>query len=208
MKTENFRLTRKTQSGFTLLEMMMTVAILVVVSALGLVAMRSSYSASDLASHQRDVQACVRDTLAALTAELQLSSKTTRAVDNVAALRAPTADEVVFQIPLDNTGKNWSAPITYQYVNEDLPGQDGKRNALLDAGEDTDGDGLLSRRVLRIAGEEQSIFAAANSLSDVQFSLNSAGDILTITVTATKALDPKGTRLASATATARVKLLN
>ena len=195
--------------GFTLLEMSISMAILVVVSLLTFVVTTSTTSAIAVSQAKEMAQASVRNTLADMTSELALASKKTNAAlaPPLQALTLVSSTEILFQIPADSNGVVWSAPITYRFINEDVGANGG--NARLDSGEDTDGDGALSRHIERIQGETRRVVGAANDVSSVQFALNPpTNDILTITVTATKATNNRRQDIISATATSSVYLLN
>ena len=116
-----------------------------------------------------------------------------------------------FQSPTDNTGTNWTQPISYFFVNEDADG-----DARLDPGEDADGDGVLSRRMMRqqdINGDgdtndpsEVRQVASANDISNVAFAFD--GAILTITLTSSKQPHHDRTQAITATVTGNVFLMN
>ncbi|NUM54386.1 MAG: prepilin-type N-terminal cleavage/methylation domain-containing protein [Candidatus Hydrogenedentes bacterium] len=205
--------------GFTLMELMMVVAILAVISVLGIAALQTSGTALATASTKSLVQDNLRDVVASMKRELQLASKTPddsllpplQAVA-VNANPAPNcATEIVFQTPTDNTALRWTDPIRFRYYNEDANG-----NGILDAGEDSDGDGTLSRRILRLEdldgdGDtndpgEQTVVAGANNISDVQFVLNN--NIVTITVTSQKLQGFDTSHPITATVTSDIYLQN
>lgn len=185
--------------GFTLVELVISMAILTIISVLGVVALQTSTTSVATAGSKADVQDNIRDALAVMVRELQMASKNaddslTPPLDAVTVNANPTQGsptELVFQTPVNGSGRSWSRPIRFRYVNEDANG-----NGRLDAGEDLDGDGALSRRVLRIQDRngdgdttddgERSPVGGANDLSNVQFVR--AGDIVTITLTAEKFL--------------------
>jgi len=196
--------------GFTLLEMTISMAILVVVSLLTFVVTTSTTSAIAVSQAKEMAQASVRNTLVDMTSELALASKKTNAAltPPLQALTVVSSTEILFQIPADSNGVVWSAPITYRFINEDVGANGG--NARLDSGEDTDGDGALSRHIVRIQeGQANRVMGAANDVSSIQFALNPpTNDILTITVTATKATNNRRQDKISATATSSVYLLN
>ena len=62
--------------GFTLVELVISMAILAIISVLGIVALQSSTTSMATAESKADVQDNVRDALAAMTRELQMASKT------------------------------------------------------------------------------------------------------------------------------------
>lgn len=180
--------------GFTLLEVLVTSAILIVVGVLGFVAVLSATSSVSLAQAKAEAQDCVREALDAMTREVELAARPRGSEEpplpaGVSGLEVLSGSEVgvEFQVPLDAAGANWSNTIRYQFFDEDQ-----NDNCLLDSGEDEDGDGLLTRRVVRMedadgdgsfdgAGETRPI-GGANAVSDCQFALNQG--MLTITLTA------------------------
>ena len=205
--------------GFTLLELMISMGILTIVGALGIVAIMASTTAANVARAKTGVQQNVRDVMNALVAEIQLTAK--EADDSldppleplqIVENPVPTSPiEVVFQVPVDDTGENWTEPIHFRYINEDV-----NENALLDGDEDADGDGALTRRILRIedtngdgdtddSGESE-IVAAANDLSDVQFELDE--NRLTITLTASRMIGLQRRELVTVSQTNEVYFLN
>jgi len=198
------------QEGFTLLELMVASAILVVVSMLTFVVVQSANSGTCVAQAKEAAQASVRDALTAMSAEIQLASKRSNdaLVPALEALRIVNASELVFQIPADTLGLVWSPPITYRFVNEDTAPEGVEPNARLDPGEDVDEDGALTRRILRIQGDDVRPIGAANDLSAVQFLLSPNNDVLTISLSATKAVEDRRHDLVRVTATSRVHLVN
>lgn len=181
--------------GFTLVELVVSMAILTMIGGMGVIALRASTTSVATAGSKADVQDNIRDALAVIVRELQMASKgaddsLTPPLDAVLVNANPAAGsptELVFQTPINGSGRSWSLPIQYRFVNEDANG-----NGWLDEGEDLDGDGVLSRRILRIQDRngdgdttdngERSPVGGANDLSNVQFAR--VGDIVTITLTA------------------------
>jgi len=197
--------------GFTLLELMISMAILVVVALLTFVVIQSSTSAMSVAEAKELAQASVRNPMTDMTAELALASKQSNAalVPPLEALRIVNDGEIVFQVPASVSASIYSQPIRYRFVNEDTGPGEHAGNARLDEGEDTNGDGMLTRHIVRIQGETQRVMGAANDLHSVQFSLNPpANDVLTITLTASKAVNNRRHDVITATATSRVYLSN
>ncbi|MBX7258321.1 MAG: type II secretion system GspH family protein [Candidatus Hydrogenedentes bacterium] len=205
--------------GFTLVELVISIAILATICALGMVALQSASTSSATAKSKAEAQDNVRDALAAMQQELQIASKRTDtslipplnalAVTPNPVLGSPV--QVTFQVPADTTGNNWSRPITFRYINEDANG-DGR----LTAGEDTDSDGVLSRRIVRIqdlngngstndAGETTEV-GGANDLSNVTFAFD--GNVLTVTLTSTKLIGLRRTNPATVTVTTDIYLEN
>lgn len=188
-----------TARGFTLVELVISMAILTVITVLGAVALQTSTSSVATAESKADVQDSIRDALAAMSKELQLASKgaddsLTPPLGAVTVNLNPAAGsptELVFQTPTNGSGRSWSRTVRYRYINEDANG-----NGRLDSGEDLDGDGVLSQRILRIqdrngdgdtldAGEQVPV-GGANNLSNVQFTR--IGDVIRITLAAEKFL--------------------
>ena len=190
--------------GFTLVELIISMAILTIISVLGVMALQTSTLSMATAKSKADAQGNVRDALAAMTKEMQMASRRaddslSPRLDPITVNPNPAADspvEIVFQVPADGTGRNWSRPIRYRYINED-----DNVNGRLDAGEDTDGDGVLSRRIVRMQDrngdgdaddpDERAAVGGANDLSNVQFTRT--GDVITITLTADKFLSGRRT---------------
>jgi prepilin-type N-terminal cleavage/methylation domain-containing protein len=207
------------EKGFTLLELMVTTGIIVIIGGLALTAMVSSNESVQAATTASLVQSNVRETLLLMNEELQLASKVTDdslnpplnavTINQNPAPNSPV--EIVFQVPRTGSGRNWSRPIRYRYINEDA-----NDNNLLDDGEDTNGDGALTRRIFRLQdlngdgdfddpGESRPL-GTSNDLSDVQFVRN--GDVITVTLTARKIMGGRRTSPVTATATGRIYLLN
>lgn len=169
--------------GFTLLELMFSMSIFSVVAVFGFIALSSATQAIELAKADATVQQSVREVMMAVQNELeQASQRQDPSLDpplNPVQVNLNVDQfspvEIVFQRPQDQTGMQWTDPIRFRYLDEDLNG-----NGTLDNGEDADGDGVLSRRLLRIVDfngdgnytiEEGSPVGAANNLSDVQFTI-------------------------------------
>lgn len=207
------------QAGFTLLEVVVAAGILVILGWVTFIALTSSVTSAEVASSKSLVIQDVRDLITSMSQELATASKRTDdslnpRLDAIAVVPNPAAGspvEVVFQVPTDMSGRNWSRPIRYRFLNEDANG-----NNLLDSGEDVDGDRVLTRRIVRIqdldgdgsttgAGETR-ILGSANNIGDIQFAI--AGDILTITVTATDLVGKSRVNPVRTTVSTNVHLLN
>lgn len=213
------RLSAKNTHGFTLLELMISIAVLAIICVLGVVALQSSANAMSAAASKSEVQGNLRDALTAMQRELELASKTSDdsllpplnevTVNANPADRCPT--EIVFQVPTDGTGLRWSQPIRFRFYNEDVDG-----NGVLSPGEDADGDRTLSRRLLRLEdlngdgdtadATETRVVAGANNLSDVQFAVND--DVITVTLAAEKHLDGRRDQPVTMSVTSQVYLQN
>jgi prepilin-type N-terminal cleavage/methylation domain-containing protein len=201
------------RGGFTLLELSIAIGILGIVAILLFAAMASSASAVSTSEARRRAHTSVRDVVAVMESELELAGKNDDPAVGLTGLRVvgTSNPSLVFQVPLDQSGDNWSAPITYRYVNEDLDG-----DGVLDPGEDEDGDGALTRRIQRVQdmngdgdtddpGETRPL-GGSNDVSNVIFALNN--DQVTVTVTASAAFGKGMQDLTQATITKVIYLLN
>ena len=161
--------------GHTMLEVMVSTAILTIVSLLGFIVLQTSTSSAQLANAKVDVQNNLRDTMAVLTAELRegvtaITTERTGAPEGLNPV-AVSADgmEITFQTPQAVGGEElfeYSTPITFSLLNEDENG-----NGRLDEGEDTNGDGVLTRRIIRTQDGESTVVASANTIDQVNFTL-------------------------------------
>jgi hypothetical protein len=77
--------------------------------------------------------------------------------------------EIVFQVPAPQPGETqiaYSTPIRFLLQHED-----GNNNGKLDPDEDENGDGVLTRRVVRVQDGEVTPLASANTIESVEFTL-------------------------------------
>lgn len=162
-------------NGHTMVEVMISTAILTVVSLLGFIVLQTSNSSAQLANAKIEVQNNLRDTMLAVTRDLRqgvtnLTTNKTGSPENLfPAQVAEDNKSITFQVPVE--GENivlytYSTPITYSLENEDLNG-----NGRLDDGEDTNGDGVLTRRLIRTQDEISTAVASGNTIDDVTFTL-------------------------------------
>ncbi len=163
--------------GFTLLEMMMAVSILAIVGLLGLIVISSSAESAELAQAKAEVQAGLRDVMAAIMDAVReaytdrtVAVSPPRSPVNVESIQTSESnDRITFHVPVRVAGTaivRGSTPITIQFENEDANG-----NALLDSGEDLNGDGTLNRRVLRMQDGQTQVLGASNNISNLRFEL-------------------------------------
>lgn len=159
--------------GYSLVEVMIASSILGIVSLLGFVVLKSSNESVQLTTAKVDVQNSLRDTMAVITEELReaVSSGTTERTGAPEGLFpiavASEGKEIIFQVPVPIDGEaqfEYSTPIRFTLENEDENG-----NGRLDPDEDENGDGVLTRRIVRIQDGAQTIVASANSIDGVQF---------------------------------------
>lgn len=161
--------------GYSLLEVMVASTVLGVVSLLGFVVLKSSNEAAQLTTAKVDVQNHLRDSMGVMSGELReaVSSETTNRTGAPDGLYSVVVDEtggsITFQVPEAVEGEEqfgYSTPITYSLVNEDLNG-----NGRLDPDEDTNDDGVLTRRIIRTQDGVEVPVASANSIDTVTFQL-------------------------------------
>ena len=178
--------------GHTLMEIMVSTAILSIVSLLGFVVLQSSTSSAQLANAKVDVQNNLRDTMAALTFELregvtQTTTEKTGAPEDL--FPVAVSDEgraITFQMPEPIAGEemfDYSTPITFSLQNEDANG-----NGRLDPDEDTNEDGVLTRRIVRSQNGETVPVAGASTIDFVNFTLlanqvTGVADLTTVQIT-------------------------
>ncbi len=169
----------KKNSGYTLIEMTMSVALMGIVSLLTFVALQSTTQSSNLNGAKEQVAADLRQTMLAVTGEVR-QAYTARTVE----ADPPIAPAEAFAVTIINNGKGIrfcvpepvdgavhpvpSDPITIEFQNEDVQGG---ANALLDGTEDTNSDGVLTRRLVRRVGDTVEVLGASNNISNVVFAL-------------------------------------
>ncbi len=205
--------------GFTLIELLFSMSLLSIVGLLAFVAVMTSAESAAVASAEDIVQQNLRDTMTLIAMDIPMASKTANEMldlDAIAVVENPVAGspvELVFQTPLDNQGAQWSTPIRLRFVNEDA-----NSNGILDEGEDLDGDGLLTRRLMRIQDRnsngntsepgEAIPLGSANELSNVEFILNADGNMLTVALSASKQIDPRRISLVTGTLSRQFYIMN
>jgi len=193
------------KTGFTLVELVIAMGIMLVVMAMGFVAVQASNRSAMTAQARATVQQNVRDVMAEMARELELAATVTTPPDVYALSVSSNPAEVVFQVPADLTGNNWSTPITYRFVNEDQ-NANGK---LDDFEDDEDEDGVLTRRVIRLQDWAQRPLGAANDLENVDFTLDATGRMLKVTLSASKGVGMGNDYDAARTAlSSQIRLLN
>jgi len=213
--------------GFTLVELAVTMGLFTIVGVLGFMAIISSTQAMNTANTTATVQANVREVLMLMSSELELAAKVgddsldppLEPVEVVANPAPNSPTEIAFQVPANQSGLNWTRRIRYRFVNEDA-----NNNARLDAGEDANGDGQLTRRIFRVQDadgdgainqsdpREYRPLGASNDISDANFTVNDG--VVAITISAARNPDMKNNHgeetphLINATVTGRVYLAN
>lgn len=161
--------------GHTMIEMMVSMAILSIVSLLGFIVLQSSTSSAQLANAKVDVQNNLRDTMAALTEELRegvteiTTEKTGAPADLFPVAISDEGRSITFQMPEPVAGEGmyaYSRPVTFSLQNEDV-----NENGQLDPDEDTNSDGALTRRIVRSQNGETTPVAGATTIDGVTFTL-------------------------------------
>ncbi|HOJ68227.1 MAG TPA: prepilin-type N-terminal cleavage/methylation domain-containing protein [Candidatus Hydrogenedentes bacterium] len=193
---------RPLRNGFTLLELMMAMAVLGVVAVISGAVYVSTYRSTLINAAANDLQREVRDALTALNAEVQFAVKSARPgltlpAGAQAISISPDGRTVTYTVPTDLSGQNFSQPITIAFVTEDQPVPEGSwqeefGNAVLDGGEDQNGDGILNRQLVITRDGETHPLGAANSLANVRFALSPDGSMLIVTVTGTRRIRGAG----------------
>lgn len=205
--------------GFTLLELMIVVSILTVIGALSYVVLQTATVSMGTAVTKADVMDELRNTMLIINQNLQMAAKQgddslDPILEEIEIVENPAEGspmEIKFQIPLDDTGLTWSKPIRFRFVNEDS-----NSNGDLDSGEDLNGDGSLTQRLVRmqdingngVIDTENEIFplGAANNITDVQFARH--GDVIELSLTARKRTTTRDATPVTATLLGRVYLMN
>jgi len=168
------------EAGYSLLELLIATSILLVISSLSMVVIQSSTESNVMGAAKEQVNADLRGTMLAVTSEVRqaYSQRTVESEPPMAPEDAfsvsvlSSGSELRFNVPRPSTTSavpEPSPPITIRFENEDTNG-----NGLLDSGEDGNGDGVLTRRLIRIEGAETRVLGAANNISDVLFALEAS----------------------------------
>ena len=205
------------RAGFTLVELMIATSVFSLLSVAIYASISATVEATGTATAESEVQQSLRDVMREMMSEIQLAAAANdpTLVDPLFGLQVNDVggvpSSITFQTPVDNSGTNWTQPITYIFFNEDTDG-----DARLDAGEDTDGDGALSRRIMRqqdINGDGDTTdpsefrqMASANDISGVQFAFDGAS--VQVTLTASKQPNHNRNQAITATLTGNVFLMN
>ena len=196
-------------SGFTLIELLVYAAIFSVVGLMAAVTVTGISRTIQTSSAQSELIANLQQLIWSVTSELEMASASDRGLtadaltvtnDGAAVAFDTPGNEVTFQLPLDLQGLNWTAPIQYNFVNED-----DNANGILDENEDTNGDGLLTRQLQRVDTDtgNVTVIGDAGELASVQFQVNEDNDILIVTMQASSAV--MGSRFKSGTETRTIQ---
>jgi len=212
----------KSNRGFTLLEVMIASAIFTVVGMLSFLVLSSSNESVVLTSAKSEVQANLRDTMNALTTEVRSAYTARLAGTPGADVNAEPLevldDGTTLQYRIPDPSRVWgshtvpgvSSQIRIEFENEDANG-----NGILDPGEDTNEDGVLTRRLVRIQDGVRTVLGASNEIESVQYTLlphpspnNNWMTRLRIDLTASKVYGAKQDKRVWAELSATVNLAN
>ena len=184
---------RKSNAGFTLVELSVSTVLLVIVGLLGFFVSRASTNSVDLTLRMTTLQEELRSTMRALSDQVQPAVKTARVgfvlPTGAQALTVVNSTTITYMVPTDMTGNNFSGMYTIQFTTEDKPaagipnGTYG--NGVLDSGEDANGNGILDRNLVmtRPDGTKRSL-GTSNHLANVSFNLSADGSMLEVTMIA------------------------
>lgn len=176
----------KNQQGFSLVELVIAMGVLMIVSLLGYIVMASSTESARVADAQAQLQANLRNVMQQISAEVKAAysertinpqnpgelPNTQIPASTVALSVGNSGRSISFQRPVASTTNPVPQPaplITIALQCEDAGFKDG--NATLDAGEDANSDGILTRRMTRTQSATTTPMGAVNDLADVTFTL-------------------------------------
>lgn len=173
---------KKDKQGFTLVEVTISVALMGIISLLSFLALQSSVKSSSLSFVQDKIDSDLRNTFNELSKLVKQAY--TEVSANVTPPIIPTGAGVIqiqnegkglrFFVPVPVTTPAFiqsSQPITILFENEDRSVGGIPPNALLDNGEDTNGDRALTRRLVMVQGNNHRVIGSANCISNVEFQL-------------------------------------
>ena len=204
------------RNGFTLMEVMVSATLIVIVSVCGFVALQSSTRTTTVNQTTSLLQADARNLMLALSREFEIAIKPAPTgftlPSGVQGLCVQDNNRrVVFQTPLDGAFTQFSPPITIQFETEDTPVERPGfefGNALLDHGEDSNGDGVLNRRVTLTRDGETRVLGGANTIADVRFELLENDAALRISIVATAPIENVADRLATYELQSEIYVMN
>ena len=178
------------KSGFTLLELTISTALIIVVFALGLIAVKSSSASVSLNRGKAQLQEEARRLMIVLGQELEQAVKPAPAGMSLPyGVKALTilnnGEGVRIQLPNNEAFTSFGTAIEYHFETEDSPVAGSNPpvgNAWLDPGEDANNDGILNRHIVRVQNGQSRILGAANSIAHANFELIDAGNVLRISL--------------------------
>lgn len=186
----------KRNHGFTLAETIIAFSILTIVSLLAYIVLSSSTEAARLTEAQAQLQASLRDVMQQIGAEVRpaYSDRSIKPknpgevssigndpgdlpVGTISVAIGADGRSIRFQRPQPSNTAPVPQPtsvITIGLQSEDAGFADG--DAKLGSGEDVDGDGVLTRRVVRTQDGNTTTLGGVNDVADLQFSLMANAD--------------------------------
>ncbi len=188
--------------GFTLIEVTIATALMVVVTMMSFMAVQSSARSLELVDARDTTQANVTNVLGYIVREVETAAYEGQPPLYDGVEVSDNGREVTFQVPMDDTASTWSKPITFRFENEDVNG-DGKLNQ----GEDENGDQVLTRRVVRVQDGEEMPVGGSNDISNVEFELDEENATLEVTLTASRPIR-NGEHVVKCTMSSRISILN
>lgn len=214
------------KEGFTLIEVSISIALMAIISLLSFLALQSSVKSSSLTSTQNAIDSDLRNTFNELATLVKQAY--TEVSTNVTPPIAPPGVEPIrvinegrglrFFIPIRTDTPAFvqaSQPLIVQYENEDRSSEGSPPNAILDDGEDTNGDRTLTRRLVLIQGNNRRVIGSANCISNVEFRLlpdrsnvSEAPTVLYVYLEGTKRMGPGEGPLIRAELSGTIKIEN
>lgn len=151
------------KNGFTMIEIMIATALIVVVSGMGLVAMQSSSRAVDLNQALALIQQDARSAIMAISHEAEFAVKqaptgSSLPLGAVGARASTDSHSFTYQVPTDDDFTTFSPPITLSF----------------------DAD---ARQILRTQSGVTRVIGSANSVTQATFQLRDQNSILRVTLT-------------------------
>ena len=178
----------RNKSGFTLIEVMISMALITVVSALGLVAMQSSTNAINLNQALALIQQDARDAVMAISQETEFAVKQAPTGQSLplgvtGASVANDGNSFTYQVPTNSNFTAFSSPITLSF--------------------DPD-----TRQILRTQSGATRVVGSANSVSQTAFQLRDQNSILRVILTTEAHIEAVGDRTAEFNLQSDIFLMN
>ncbi len=174
--------------GFTLLEVTIAAALILIVSALGLVAIQSSARAVELNQALANIQQDARGAMLALSREVEFAVKPAPTgyslPPNVQGIRTVQGGNgVVFQVPTNREGTSFSQPITVSFDEE-------------------------NQRLEREQAGAVRVLGSANTIEFAEFDLRDDDSVLRITMTVARPIASPTGQMSRFTLQTDVYLMN
>jgi hypothetical protein len=202
------------------MELSISVALLAVISLLGVLASSASLKSASLTRSMTTLQEELRSTMRALSDQVQPAVKAARVgfllplgAQSLRIVNTATPTAITFVVPTNMTGTAFSGVNTIQFENEDTPapGIDGGEfgNGRLDSGEDDNGNGRLDRQLVWIQpnGTRQ-MLGGGNHLANMTFNLSADGSMLEVAMVATTRLEAGKNRMLQYRLASNIYIMN